>query len=62
MCGKSHVRNSCPGKDAVCRKYTKNGNFAKECKSKVVAAVEQQVEDSDYSEVFLGAVSATQGS
>ena len=34
------------------------GHFAKVCKSKVVAAVEQQGEDSDSSEVFLRAVSA----
>ena len=54
----SHARNSCPVKDAVCCKCTKKGHFAKVCKSKVVAAVEQQGEDSDSSEVFLGAVSA----
>ena len=47
-----HARNSCPAKDAVCRKCTKKGHFAK-----VVAAVEQQGEDSDSSEVFLGAIS-----
>ena len=35
----------------------KKGHFAKVCNSKVVAAVEQQSEDSDSSEVFLGAVS-----
>ena len=57
-CGKSpsHARNSCLAKDAVCPKCTKKGHFAKVCKSKVVAAVEQQGEDSDSSEVFLGAV------
>ena len=38
--------------------YTKKGHFAKVCKSKVVAAVEQQGEDSDSSEVFLRPVSA----
>ena len=54
----SHARNSCPAKDAVCHKCTKKGHFAKVCKSKVVASVEQQAEDSDSSEVFLGAVSA----
>ena len=43
---------------AVCRKCTKKGHFAKVCKSKVVASVEQQGEDSDSSEVFPGAVSA----
>ena len=59
-CGKSlsHARNSCPAKDAVCHKCTKKEHFAKVCKSKVVASVEQQAEDSDSSEVFLGAVSA----
>ena len=36
----------------------KKGHFAKLCRSKVVAAVEQQGEDSDSSEVFLRAVSA----
>ena len=36
-CGKSpsHARNSCPAKDAVCRKCTKKGHFAKVCKSRV---------------------------
>ena len=61
-CGKSpsHARNSCPAKDAVCCTCTKNFvHFAKVCKSKVVAAVEQQGENSDSSEVFLGAVSAS---
>ena len=53
-----HARNSCPAKDAVCHKCTKKGHFAKVCKRKVVASVEQQGEDSDSSEVFLGAVSA----
>ena len=59
-CGKSpsHAKNSCPAKDAICCKCTKKGHFAKVCKSKVVASVEQQGEDSDSSEVFLGAVSA----
>ena len=59
-CGKSpsHARNSCLAKDAVCRMCTKKGHFAKVCKSKVVAAVEQQGEDSDSSEVILGAISA----
>ena len=52
-CGKS-----LPAKDAVCRKCPKKAHFAKVCESKVVAAVEQQGEDSDSSEVFLGAVSA----
>ena len=59
-CGKStsHARDLCPTKDAVCHKCTKKGHFAKVCKSKVVAEVEQQGDDSDSSEVFLGAVSA----
>ena len=48
----SHARNSCPSKDAVCRKCTKKGHFAKVCYSKFVVAVEQQGEDSDFSEVF----------
>ena len=40
---------------AVC---ARKGHSAKVCKSNVVEAVEQQGEDSDSSEVFLGAVSA----
>ena len=48
-CGKSpsHASSSCPAKDAVCGECGKQGHFTEVCKSKVLAAVEQQGEDSD---------------
>ena len=62
-CGKTHHKNQCPAKDAICYKCHRRGHFGKLCFSKTMAAVSEETPPKDQSETsdstpqFLDAVS-----